>query len=160
MKLDRKYITPFISLLFIVLAITGLLMFLHLFDGYTEVAHELIGVGFTVAAIFHIIINWAGLKNHFRKKVFIPAALAVLTLTAIFICMERLQIPIGIVFTEKIIKAPITDSFKVLSVNSQQASKRLQQHNIIIGDAKTLEEIWIKNDVDPQEVIELILEKD
>lgn len=160
MKLDRKYITPFISLLFVVLAITGLLMFLHLFDGYTEVAHELIGVSFTVVAIFHIIINWAGLKNHFRKKVFIPAALTVLTLTMIFIYMERLQVPIGIVFTEKIIKAPISDSFKVLSINYQQASKRLQQHNIIIGEAKTLEEIWIKNNANPQEVIELILKKD
>ena len=74
--------------------------------------------------------------------------------------LDLLPVPIGIVFTEKIIKAPISDSFKVLSINYQQASKRLQQHNIIIGEAKTLEEIWIKNDANPQEVIELLLKKD
>jgi uncharacterized protein DUF4405 len=158
MKPDRKYITPFISLLFVVLAITGLLMLFHLFDGYTEVAHELIGIGFVIAAMFHIIINWNGLKSHFGKKVFLPAALAVLSLAAIFVYIERLQLPIGIVFTERITKAPLTDSFKVLEVDYQQASKRLQQHRIYIGNAGTIEEIWIANDADPEEVIELILE--
>lgn len=40
MKLSRNYVTPFVSLVFIVVGLSGLLMFFHLFDGYTEIAHE------------------------------------------------------------------------------------------------------------------------
>ncbi|MGK9120968.1 DUF4405 domain-containing protein [Olivibacter jilunii] len=72
MKL-RKYITPFITLVFLVVALSGLLMLFHLFDGYTEVMHESLGLVFVIFAIFHILVNWKSLKIHFGKKVFFPA---------------------------------------------------------------------------------------
>ena len=71
MKLNRNYITPFISLVFLVVGLSGLLMFFHLFDGYTEVVHEYLGVFFVICAIFHIILNWKALKIHFKRGVFI-----------------------------------------------------------------------------------------
>lgn len=37
MKLDRKYITPFISVVFLVAGVSGILMLFHLFDGYTVI---------------------------------------------------------------------------------------------------------------------------
>lgn len=70
MNLNRNYITPFISLVFLVVGLSGLLMFFHLFDGYTEVVHELLGVFFVICAMFHIILNWKALKIHFKRGVF------------------------------------------------------------------------------------------
>ena len=158
MKLDRKYITPFISLLFVVLAITGIFMLFHLFDGYTEVAHELIGIGFVAAAIFHIILNWNGLKIHFMRQVFMPAAIAVAVLTLFFIYLERKQLPLDIVIVDKTFKAPLKESCEVLEIDYATAIKKLQKEGYKIRGIKTLEDIWKQNDRDPQEVIELLME--
>lgn len=157
MKLDRKYVTPFISLLFVVLAITGIFMLFHLFDGYTEVAHELIGIGFVVVAIFHIILNWKGLKIHFMKQVFVPAASAVIVLTSFFVYLERKQLPLDIVIVDKTFKAPLEESCKILNIDYPTAVKKLEKKGYKISDIKTLEDIWKKNDTDPQEVIELLM---
>lgn len=158
MKLDRKYVTPFISLLFVVLAITGIFMLFHLFDGYTEVAHELIGIGFVLAAILHIILNWKGLKVHFMKQVFMPATIAVTALTLTFVYLERKQLPLDIVIIDKTFKAPLKESCKILNIDYLIAIKKLEEKGYKISDVKTLEDIWKKNETDPQEVIELLME--
>lgn len=158
MKLKRNYVTPFISLIFLVVSISGLLMFFHLFDGYIEVVHEVLGLVFVVCAIFHIVLNWKALRIHFKKGVFLPALLATLTLSAIFIVIERLYPPIDLQIMERIIKAPVHDAFRALDVNYKEASGKLKNKGIFIEKAHRLEDIWMQNDSDPQEIIDLILE--
>lgn len=158
MKPDRNYVTPFISLIFLVVGLSGLLMFFHLFDGYTEVVHEFLGVFFLVCAIFHILINWKALRMHFKKGVFIPAALAVVVISIIFIVQQRLNPKVDTVLLDRIIKAPVGDVFKALQVDSVQAFKRLKTNGISIEGAKTIEDIWINNHADPEEVFDLIME--
>jgi amino acid transporter len=158
MKLNRNYVTPFISLVFLVVGISGLLMLFHLFDGYTEVVHEILGVFFIICAIFHIILNWNALKIHFQKAVFIPALLGVLTISVILIISERMYPPIDLAIFNKMVKAPINDAFKVLDINYDKASIKLKEKGILIEKATTIEEIWIKNNTNPEEVIDLIME--
>lgn len=158
MKLNRNYVTPFISLVFFVVGLSGLLMFLHLFDGYTEVVHEYLGVLFVVCAVFHIILNWKALKIHFKKGVFIPALLGILTISVILIVGESMYPPVNTIIINKIIKAPINDAFKALEVDYSEATKRLKANGISIEKAATIEEIWITNNTDPEEVIDLIVE--
>ena len=158
MKLNRNYITPFVSLIFFVVALTGVLMFFHLFDSYTEVAHECLGIVFVVCAACHIIINWKGLKTHFMKGVFIPAAVVITVISVVFVIFERLYLPVDIVLFNRIIKAPIEEAFKALEVNYSHATERLKQQGISIHGAKTIEDIWKINDADPEEVIDLIME--
>ena len=158
MKLNRNYITPFISLVFLVVGLSGLLMFFHLFDGYTEVVHELLGVFFLVCAIFHIMLNWKALKIHFKRGVFIPAGLAVAVVSILFIVQQQLHPKVDTILLDRIIKAPINDVFKALQVDSAQAVRRLQANGISIGYAKTMEEIWMNNDADPEVVFDLIME--
>jgi hypothetical protein len=158
MKLDRKYITPFISVVFLAVGLSGFLMLFHLFDGYTEVVHECLSVFFIVCAVFHIILNWKALRIHFKKGVFIPSFLAVLTISISLVILEMKNPPVDLIIINKVIKAPIADAFKVLGVDYQEASKRLEAAGITISGAKTLEEIWISNGSDPEEVIDLITE--
>lgn len=157
MKLNRNYITPFISLVFLVVGISGLLMLFHLFDGYTEVVHEILGVFFIICAIFHIIINWKALRIHFKKGVFIPALLGVLTLSVILIISERMSPPLDLVIFNKMVKAPLNDAFKTLDINYEKASEKLKENGLSIENSTTLEEIWINNDSNPEKVIDLIM---
>ncbi len=158
MKLNRNYITPFISLVFLVVGISGLLMLFHLFDGYTEVVHEILGMFFIICAIFHVIVNWKALKIHFKKGVFVPALLGVLTISFILIISERMYPPVDLIIFNKMINAPINDAFKTLDINYEKASEKLKEKGIFIEDATTIEEIWINNNTDPEEVIDLIME--
>jgi len=158
MKLNRNYITPFISLVFLVVGLSGLMMFFHLFDGYTEVVHELLGLFFIICVIFHIILNWNALKIHFKKGVFVPALLGMLTISAAFVVLERLDPPVDIIIINRVIKAPIHEAFKVLDVDFLEAYKRLEANGISMAQVKTIEDIWISNNVDPEKVIDLITE--
>ena len=74
------------------LIITGILLLLHLFDGHTEVAHEVIGIGFIAPVAFHIRRNRKGLKIHFRQHVFLPEVMALAALTLWFIYLESKQL--------------------------------------------------------------------
>lgn len=158
MKPNRNYVTPFISLVFLVVAISGLLMLFHLFDGYTEVVHEILGLFFVVCAIFHIILNWKALKIHFKKGVFLPALFGVLTISAILIVSERMYPPVDLQIMDRIVKAPVKDAFSVLNVDYSQAKSKLQGIGISLDDAEYFEDLWKNTNANAEEVIDLILE--
>lgn len=158
MKLNRNYITPFISLVFLVVGISGLLMLFHLFDGYTEVVHEILGLFFIICAIFHVILNWKALRIHFKKGVFIPGLLGVLVLSVILIVSERMSPPVDLIIFNKMVKAPINDAFRALDINYEKASEKLKENGLSIEEATTIEDIWINNDSNPEKVIDLIME--
>jgi hypothetical protein len=156
MKLSRNYITPFISLVFLVVGFSGLLMLFHLFDGYTEVIHECLGTFFVICAIFHIILNWQALKIHFKKGVFLPVLLGILTISIVLIILERMHPPVDMIIINRVMKAPIDDAFKALEVDYFEASERLKLNGISIDNANTIEDVWVNNNADPEKVIDLI----
>lgn len=156
MKQLRNYVTPFISLIFLVVGMSGVFMFLHLFDGYTEVVHELLGVFFVICALFHIMLNWKPLKMHFAKGVFIPAALGVALVSATIVVTQIFNPKVDTIVIGRIIQAPIDDAFRALQVDFREACKRLEANGITMEGAATIEDIWINNGADPEEVIDLI----
>lgn len=158
MKPNRNYVTPFISLVFLVVGISGLLMFFHLFDGYTEVVHEILGLFFVVCAIFHIILNWKALKIHFKKAVFLPALLGVIMITSLLVVMERLYPPVDLQIMNRIVKAPVRDAFKALNINYDEANIKLKARGIGIENAQSLEDLWKLNNADAEVIIDLLLE--
>ncbi|QIG88571.1 DUF4405 domain-containing protein [Chryseobacterium sp. POL2] len=158
MKPNRNYVTPFISLVFLVVGISGLLMFFHLFDGYTEVVHEILGLFFVVCAIFHIILNWKALKIHFKKSVFLPALFAVLTLSAVLVISERMYPPVDLQMMDRIVKAPVNDAFRALNINYEEAAAKLKEKGISVESARTFEDLWKSNNADAEEIIDLLLE--
>ena len=59
---------------FIVISLTGILMFFHINIGLVKLAHEWLSWVFVVAAICHAIVHWKLLLGYFRNR----AALAVM----------------------------------------------------------------------------------
>lgn len=157
MKITRKYVTPFLSLVFLVVGFSGLLMFFHLADGYLEVVHEVLGLFFVLCAIFHIVLNWKALKIHFGKGVFLPALFAVAVISVLLILEERRNPPIDLAMMDKLVRAPVNDTFRALQVDSARVVKRLGENGLSLDGAETLEDIWVKNRADPEEVINIVL---
>ncbi|NGF57254.1 DUF4405 domain-containing protein [Parapedobacter sp. SGR-10] len=158
MKPNRNYVTPFISLLFVVVGLSGLLMFFHLFEGYTEVVHEVLGLFFTISAVFHILLNWKALKIHFKKAVFLPALFGVIMITSLLVVMERLYPPVDLQIMNRIIKAPVRDAFQALNINYEEANIKLKAKGIAIENAQSLEDLWKMNNADAEVIIDLLLE--
>lgn len=96
MKFSREWATPLTAGSFIVLAVTGLLMFFHLDRGLNHLAHEWIGWLLVVGVFCHVTANFLGFKKHISGglgKAVIVAFLLVLTFS--FIQPEERKRPPG-----------------------------------------------------------------
>ena len=65
MKVSREWATPLTIGLFILMAVTGILMFFHLDSRLNKLAHEWLGWLFVVGVVAHAAANWTGVKYHF-----------------------------------------------------------------------------------------------
>ena len=158
MKLNRKYITPLITLTFVITGISGIMMFFHIMDGYTEVLHEFMGLFLVILSILHIIVNWEMLKKHFKKKIFWVTILVSPIISALFVVQQQANPKVDTIIMERIVKSPIPHLFNALQVDSLETAKRLEVYGVSLEGAKILEDLWINNDVRPEKVIDLITE--
>ena len=83
--MKRTWISPFVAVSFIVLAITGILMLLHVKGGGIASLHEWIGVFFVITGVLHLILNWSALLSCFRSKQSAVAVIAVLVISSLFL---------------------------------------------------------------------------
>lgn len=157
MKLSRNLVTPVIALVFVAVGASGVLMLFHLADGFTEVLHEVLGLVFVLFASLHVTINWKSMRSHFGKRNFTIAAAVVAIVSTGLIILERAQLPVDLIIMDKIVKAPISDSFKVLGIDPAKAATALNERGIKLDGAETIEDIWVKNDSSPAEVVETLV---
>ena len=54
-SLLKKYSTPLTAATAIVVCVTGVMMFFHLYKGEVQAMHEWLGMGFVVAAVLHLL---------------------------------------------------------------------------------------------------------
>lgn len=158
MKLSRSFITPLITIIFLVVGLSGLLMFFHVFDGYTEVVHEILGVIFVVFSVLHVILNWKALKIHFKKRVFILSTIVVAVISILLVIQQQKSPKFETILIERITNAPIEDVLKVLQVDSIVVVKRLEENGISFIEGASMEEIRINNKVSPKKLFDLIIE--
>ncbi|NGM89528.1 hypothetical protein G5B35_19735 [Parapusillimonas sp. SGNA-6] len=120
--------------------------------------HEVLGLFFTISAVFHILLNWKALKIHFKKAVFLPALFGVIMITSLLVVMERLYPPVDLQIMNRIIKAPVRDAFQALNINYEEANIKLKAKGIAIENAQSLEDLWKMNNADAEVIIDLLLE--
>lgn len=157
MKLKRNFITPYLTFLFIVVGLSGILMLFHIFDDYTKVVHELLGAVFVIFSILHVIVNWKSLQTHFKKKTFIVSGIIILIFSICFVYLAKINVDHEGIIIEKIVEAPITESFSILDLDYGEVEKIFKEKNIVIGESKSIKEIGMNNNKSPKEIIELII---
>lgn len=65
---SRALISPFTSITFISVAITGLLLTFHIKNSGIKILHEWIGYAFVAAGLMHLIINWKAFASYLIKR--------------------------------------------------------------------------------------------
>ena len=74
MKSLRKWATPLTVGSFLILAVTGTLMFFHAETGLNKTVHEWIGLLMLAAVGTHVAVNWRAMQGYFRR----PVALSII----------------------------------------------------------------------------------
>lgn len=156
MKFKRSFVTPFLTSVFAATALSGVLMFFHILDGYTEVVHEILGMFFVIFSVFHVMVNWKAMKSFFGRKMFTLSVIIVLLLSAGLVVVERYNPPAHILIAEKLIKAPIKDTLKVLGADYSEVIRKFKANGIKPGDSKTIEDICKSNKISPGEMLDII----
>lgn len=64
MKVSRDWFTPLTTGAFVMLAVTGVLMFFHLDSGLNKLAHEWLSWLLLAAAAGHVAANFGALRRH------------------------------------------------------------------------------------------------
>lgn len=84
MKTLRQWATPLTVGSFLLMAVTGILMFFHLDSGLNKVAHEWLGWAMVAAVGAHLVLNYRAFTTYFRKplaRVIMGSFAAVLALS-------------------------------------------------------------------------------
>ena len=134
-------------------------MLFHIFDGYTEVVHEVLGLIFVVFTILHVILNWKSLSKHFKKRMFLISFVVTMLLSTLFIYIGMGHDYEDRIIIEKLTKAPISQTFDILDIDYNEAKLLLKKNKITVGNSKTIEEISLKNQKSQKDILELILNK-
>ena len=135
-KGTREIATSFTTLMFLVIAISGVMMFFKFNDSLVKDLHEILGLVFVAASIITIAIS----------SVFIYQS------------TDKGDNP-KMVMMQKVLNAPITDSFKLLNGNYDNAIKKLTVENIKIVEGKSIEGIAQTNKTSPFRIISIITSK-
>jgi hypothetical protein len=67
MKRLRSWVTPITIGSFLLIGVTGLLMFFKARGGLIVVAHEWLSLIFAIAACLHIGLNWSAIRTYLSR---------------------------------------------------------------------------------------------
>lgn len=156
----RDFATSFTTMMFLVIGISGVMMFFHFNDKYVKELHEILGLVFVGAAVLHIFSNWKAMKNYFSKKMFFSAVAVTILVSAGFVVnsLNKGDNPKGVMIG-KVLNAPTQISFELLDGNYKNALKKLEAKGIKIDQANSISSIAKANDTSPFRIVSIISSK-
>lgn len=156
--LTREIATSFTTILFIIISLSGILMFFHLFDAPLKELHEILGIGFVLAALFHVMFNFSSMKRYFTKKVFIFAGILGILVSSAFIVQSVKQQGENpkTLLIQKALDAPLDVSFALLNISTKEAFAKLERSHIILKNEATISQIAQANKTSPFQIVSLL----
>jgi hypothetical protein len=81
MTISRDWATPITVGAFLLMAVTGILMFFHLDTGLNKDAHEWLGWAMVAGVVAHVLANFGAFKRHLARR----SALAIIGLFVVIL---------------------------------------------------------------------------
>jgi len=133
----RPLVTTLTTLLFVIIGITGVLIFFHLGGTSAKVLHEWIGLVFVLAALFHLMQNWRSLKSHLKKPAVYGPLVAVSIASAVlgFTTASSGEKPGHVMMLGTVFSSPLAEVAPLLDVSPRELIRRLQNRGYSVNDA-------------------------
>ena len=155
----RDLATSLTTFTFLVMGVSGIMMFFHFFDDYVKELHEILGLFFVAVVLFHVFYNFKSMKNYFTKKIFAFSALAISIVSLVFI----LNTPDGEnpkrAIIMSMLDANIESSVSILKKDIVDVKNRLELKGITIKENDTIKSVAQNNKMSPFELVGIIIEE-
>jgi len=132
----RRHITTITTALWLVAAVTGVILFFHLARGSIETIHEWVGMLFITAAVLHVVRHRASFANLLRQPrthLLFAAVAAGIATFVLALPAERPGNPMH-QLAQAAEKAPLAHLAPVLGINDQTLLNRLRAGGIAVND--------------------------
>jgi len=133
------------------------MIYFGLFKGNLKDLHEILGLGFIAAVIFHLFYNWKQMKKYFNKNAFLSSVLITALITGGFVInsLYKEPSPKGVVI-QSMMNTSIVNALNVLNIEYNDAVRILNQHHIDIKKNDSLKTIAKKANMSPYEIIGML----
>lgn len=161
-KAILRYATAATIALFLIVGVSGVLMFFHVAPGPIKLAHEWLSLLFVAAAVIHVVRNGKAFNKLLRARptwLLLGGALVGAALFFLAPSREGGGNPMrGLAASAQ--KAPITALAPVIGASPDEVLRRLRAQGIQADDAKlSANEIAERQGMDPQRVLGAMLTK-
>ena len=158
MKFKREFITPYVTFLAFILGVSGVFMFLHIFDNYTKIVHEVFGLIFVVFSSIHLWINWKGFKKLFKHKHFPLALFLTSALTIAFVTLNHFDPDKEAIVINKLFDAPVEQVLIALKLDKEKTLAKFSENGISVDVSKTLNDASKINNIPPQDILGIVID--
>ena len=157
----KSWATPLATATFVILAVTGTLMFFKVEAGFIKPIHEWLSWAMTAGVVLHIIANWKAFTGYFLRK----PALAIIG-TGLVVTLIAVFAPAGehpnprINITKALASARLETVAEVAGQNSATLIEKLGSKGITVSLASmSIREIAKQNNKKDMEVLALIFDQ-
>ena len=155
--MNKNLATSLTTALFLVIGISGIMLFFKLFDMQVKQVHEILGLGFIAAVLCHLFYNWKSMRKYFSKKIFAATLIVTATVTGIFILNSGSGENPKMIVIQQVIKSPLKDSAKIFELTIEEASNKLKKLNIQIAENSSIGSIAKQNNESPFKIINILV---
>ncbi|MFA7083882.1 MAG: DUF4405 domain-containing protein [Arcobacteraceae bacterium] len=154
----REIATSLTTIIFLVIGLTGVMLYFHWFNSIIKELHKILGLLFVAATLLHVFVNWNSMKTYFSKKVFFLSTVIIVAISSTFIIysLTSTKIHPKKIVINSVMQAPILDSLEILNIDYEEAKIKLQHQSIDITVYKNINQLAKKNNLEPLDVITIL----
>lgn len=154
----RTWATPVTIGSFLLMSVTGILMFFDIVPGFVTFAHEWFSWVFILGTVAHIAINFRPFRNHLRSNWgrASVAAFSLVVILSVFswghITLPQLKWPIA----NALVNAPLSALAEVKRTDTDGLLQKLEKHGIKARADKSIQELAQDNGADAFHLLGLV----
>lgn len=154
----RTWATPLTIGSFILMTVTGILMFFDVVPGFITFAHEWFSWIFVIGSVAHIAVNLRPFKNHLKSNwgracvVVFSVALVASAFSWGRITIPQLKWPI----TDALVNAPITALAQVKRTEPDAMLRKLEMHGFKGNPEQSIMELAAEHETDAFHLLGII----
>lgn len=139
MQTLRKWATPLTVGSFLIMGVTGALMFFHLDSGLNKVVHEWAGWAMLAGVAAHLVLNWRAFMAYFKR----PLAAGIMGIGALALAVSFLPLgdgggsPVPVVMGA-LGKAPVEQVMALGGKTPAQGFAALAEAGIVVAPGQSL----------------------
>lgn len=139
----RKYATPLTIGSFILMTVTGTLMFFHLDSGLNKLAHEWLGFAMIAAVALHVVLNWRAFSLYFKR----PLAMGLMGVFVVVLGLSFLPLAgqqqgrPDLVAVRLVVSAPLSEVAPLMDASVETLIARLAETGIVATADQSLSDL-------------------